>query len=261
MKAAAEWDAGEYEFGQRAELTLAVTNDSKHPILVRGSVLNFRKTNKKLRETHSMVIDPSEREVLKRLSVRIGPWAEKAGATATLSITFESKKGPNWEGQTTRMFPQDPALTITDASPTGRKIFISHSNSDRDNAIVEEAARIVKKAGFEPYVSEKDLRLGDDLWEKILDQILHCDGLIFLLTKDGAKSCDMREELGYARMCNEMKDGEAVKIVPIVEKGVDPSGSFKGKEYKEIDLGKVRPPTEQIADIILDSFVGRLDQT
>lgn len=259
MKAAAEWDADEYEFGQNAELTLTVTNDNKYPILVRSSVLNFRNTNKKLKETHSTPIDPFGREVLKRVSLRIGPWAEKAGATGNLSITYESKKGPNWEGQRTRKFPQDRALTITDASPSGQKIFISHSNSNRDKALVDEAERIVKKAGFEPYVSEKNLRLGDDLWKKILEQILHCDGLIFLLTKDGAKSHDMREELGYARMRNAIRADEAAKIVPIVEKGVDPSGSFKGKEYKEIVLGKSRPPTEQIANIILDSFVGRLN--
>lgn len=261
MKAAAEWDANEYKFGQSAELTLTVTNDSKYPILVRGSALNFRKTNKKLKETHSVSIDSSKSEVLKRIPVRIGPWAEKAGGTGTLSITYEAKKGSTWEMQKPRKFRQNRALTITNAHPTGQKIFISHSNSDRDKAIVEEAVRIVKKAGFEAYVSERDIRLGDDLWEKILKEILHCDGLIFLLTNDGVKSHDMREELGYARMRNAMKKGEGAKIVPIVEKGVDPSGSLKGKEYKEIDLGKPRPPTEQIADIILDSFVGRLVQT
>lgn len=261
MKATAEWDAKKYQFGQRAELTLTVTNDSRYPILVRGSTVNFRRTNKKLKESHSIPIDPNASKVVKKFVVTVGPWAEQAGATGTLTITYEAKKGTSWECPKPKTFSQDDALSIDDVSPTGQKIFISHSNSQRDGPILEEVERIAKKAGLEPYVSEKDPNLGDNLWKKILEQVRVCDGFIILLTKDGGRSCDMREELGYARMRNAVNDGTVAKIVPIVERGVDPAGSLKGEEYKEIDVGKPRLVANQIAEIIIDSFVKRTDET
>ena len=254
MKADAGWDAGECEFGQRAELTLTATSDTRHPILVHRSTVNFCQTSKVMKESHSIQINPHKSRQVRKISVVIGPWAEKAGATGTIHISYQAKRGPLWGNQETEQFQQDHALTITDARPTGRTIFISHSNRDRDKAVVGEAARIARKLGLEPYVAEDDPSLGDNLWQKILEQVRRCDGLIFLLTKDGGKSCDMREELGYARMRNAMKDGAAAKIVPIVERGVDPQGSFKGEEYWVIDLGKRSILTEQVADVIIDSF-------
>lgn len=260
MKAAVKWDAKTYRFGQRAKLTLTVTNDSNHPILLLHSTMNFHKTDKKLKKSHSIQIDPHESKMVWEISDVIGPWAERAGAIGTLCITYQVKKGSKWEKQKSQKFPQNNALTITDANSTGRTIFISHSNRDHDKEIVEEAERIVRKLGFEPYISEKNSQLGVNLWKKILGQIQACDGLLFILTKDGDKSCDMREELGYARMRNAICDDKAVKIVPIVEKGVDPAGSFKGEEYKEINYGEPRLAADQIVAIIIESFGKGLDQ-
>lgn len=256
MKAVLKWDAKEYRLGQRAKLEIIVTNNSKYPILVRASEVIFRKANKKLKKTHSALIDPHDSGTVWETSVIIGPWAEKAGATSTLSITHDIKKGSNWSGQKPKLFPQGSALTITDVRPTGQKIFISHSNRDRDKTIVEETARIVRKLGFKAYVSENDHSLGDNLWKNILKEVLGCDGLIFLLTKDGIKSCDMREELGYARARNATPENKMAKIVPIVEKGVEPAGSLKGEKYEEIDMDKPRTVPDRIAEIVTDSFVG-----
>lgn len=254
MKATAEWGAKECEFGKRAELAITVENDSDDPVLIHRSTVRFSRTNKEESESHSIRIGPHERRLVWKVSVVIGPWAERAGATGTLRIAYQAKRGSDWGNQETGEFPQDSALTITDARLTGRRIFISHTNRDRDRAAVKAAARAVRKLGFEPYVSEEDPRLGDNLWRKILEEVRRCDGLIFLLTEDGAESCDMREELGYARMRNAMGGGKAVKIVPIVEEGVDPSGSFKGDEYKRVDLGRPKLLADHIASIIIDSF-------
>ena len=254
MKATAAWGAEECEFGKRAELAVTVENDTDDPVLIHRSTVSFSRTSKEVSESHSIRVGPRERRQVWRVSVVIGPWAERAGATGTLRIAYQAKAGFEWGNQETGVFPQDSALTITDARPTGRRIFISHTNRGRDRAAVEAAARAVRKLGFEPYVSEEDPRLGDNLWKKILEQVRRCDGLVFLLTEDGAESCDMREELGYARMRNAMGGGGAVKIVPIVEKGVDPLGSFKGDEYKPVDLGRPRLLADHIASIIIESF-------
>lgn len=257
MKAAVEWGAEQYQFGQRAELKITVTNDTKHPILVHGSEVIFHKTNKKLKETHSIQIESGKSRVVWETSVTIGPWAEKAAATSSLRITYATKKGASWSGQNSKRILQGHALTITDATPTGQKIFVSHSNRDRDKKIVEETAQMIKKLGFEPYISERDRNLGGNLWKKIVDQILECDGLIFLITKDGVKSHDMREELGYARARNAMKGSKAeAKIVPIVERGVEPTGSLKGEKYEEIDIGKPSTVADRIAEIVTGSFAG-----
>ena len=254
MKAALEWDANEYQFGQRAGLKITVTNDGKYPILVQGSTVIFRKANKKLKKTHSMQIEANTIKSVWETSITIEPWAEKAGATSILCITYDTKRGASWSGQQSKRFPQGRALTITDASATDQKIFISHSNRDRDKTIVKETERIVGKLGFKPYMSENDHSLGDNLWKNILDQVLDCDGLIFLLTKDGAQSCDMREELGYVRAHNAMPENNAAKIVPVVEKGVEPTGSLKGEKYEEIDMDKPGTVPDRITEIVIDSF-------
>ena len=247
--------------GQRAELKIRVTNDAQSPIIIHGSAVHFHRTSKTLTASHSMLVDPLESRVIIKHPVTIGPWAERAGATCTLSIAYTAAEDSSWGGRESRKFPQGGALTIADARPTGRKIFISHSNRERDRAVLKAAERAARKAGLEPYVSEKDPKLGANLWEKILEQVRDCDGFLVLLTMDGDKSCDMREELGYVRMRNAIAENAAVGIVPVVEKGVEPSGSLKGMEYKEIDLDKPQLAADEIAEMIIDSFVGRVDQT
>ena len=262
MKATVEWDADAYQLGQVAKLTIAVTNDTKHTILIRGTHVDFRNTNKKCNEIHSIRFDPGQEDSIRTLSLTMGLWAEKAGATGSLRIIYEVEKDNQWSGQLSHHDLSIPALTITDASPNGIKIFISHSNRPEDKSLVEEIVRVAKKFGYGPYVSEKDSRPGRNLWDKILRQILDCDWFIVLFTKNGAQSCDMREELGYAQMRNAVPDASAqIKIIPLVEKGVEVTGSLKGMEYHDMDHSKSRLVASRVADIIIDSFEKERDET
>ena len=192
----------------------------------------------------------------------MGLWAEKAGATGNLRITYEVEKDNQWSGQLSHNDLSIPALTISDASPNRIKIFISHSNHPKDKSLVEEIVRVAKKFGYTPYVSEKDSRPGGNLWDKILGQILDCDWFIVLFTKNGAQSCDMREELGYAQMRNAVPDASAqIKIIPLVEKGVEVTGSLKGMEYHDINHSKSRLVASRVADIIIDSLEEERNET
>ena len=262
MKAVAEWDADAYQLGQAAKLTITVTNDAKHTILIRGTRVDFRNTNKKHNEAHSIRLDAGQTDTIKTLSLRMGLWAEKAGAAGSLSVTYEAVKGDQWSGQLSHANSPIPPLTIADASSNGIKIFISHSNNSKDKSLVEEIVRVAKKLGCIPYVSEKDSRPGNNLWNKILGQILRCDWFIVLFTKSGARSCDMREELGYAQMRNAAAGNSTpIKIIPLVEKGVEVTGSLKGMEYYDMDHNKSRLVADRVAGIIIDSFEKERDET
>ena len=132
---------------------------------------------------------------------------------------------------------------------------ISHSNKD-GAALLEEAKSTVKRLGFGVYVAEEDGRLDEQLHQKILKNVAESDGILFLLTENGMRSLDVREELGYARMKRWMSGG-GMKIMPLVAEGVRPTGLLAGAEYKTMDPRNPRNVEDMVASAVLDEFSGK----
>lgn len=106
------------------------------------------------------------------------------------------------------------------------KVFISHCT--RDMKIVSEFKKLVEDKGIEAYVATSDIRPGDVLWDKIEKNIRTSNCLVAILTKDGSMSGTLQNELGVAK-------ASKIRIVPIVEEGVDPKGVLAGIEYVKLD--------------------------
>ncbi|MFC1786843.1 toll/interleukin-1 receptor domain-containing protein [Halobacteriota archaeon] len=102
------------------------------------------------------------------------------------------------------------------------KVFISHSTKDMD--IVHELCISLEFVEIEPYVSEYDPEPGEELSQKIKNNIDDSEYVVALLTDDGIRSQWVNHEIGYA-------DKAGKKIIPIVEEGVKVSGFLKSKEY------------------------------
>ncbi|NQE45181.1 hypothetical protein C5S31_04055 [ANME-1 cluster archaeon GoMg2] len=79
-------------------------------------------------------------------------------------------------------------------------------------------------------LSEGDPKPGYPLWLKINEMIRKSSAILILWTNKGAESGDIREEIGIAIGARKAK-----KMVPLVEKGVEPKGSLKGLEYVIFD--------------------------
>lgn len=101
------------------------------------------------------------------------------------------------------------------------KVFISHSTKDMH--LVEEFKKLVEAKGIEAYVAAKDVQPGGVLSDKLVKNIKASNCLVAILTKDGVMSGTLQNELGVAKASN-------IRIVPLVEEGVNPEGVLSGIE-------------------------------
>lgn len=106
------------------------------------------------------------------------------------------------------------------------KVFISHSTADMD--LVDQLKRWLEVNGIEAYVAQIYPHPGISLADKVKSAIQNCDCFIALLTKDGARSEWVREEIGIAFAADR-------PVVPIVEIGTQVKGVLVDKEYIRFD--------------------------
>jgi hypothetical protein len=106
------------------------------------------------------------------------------------------------------------------------KVFISYSTKDMH--IVEEFKKLVEAKGIEAYVAAKDVQPGGVLSDKLVKNIKTSNCLVAIMTKDGVMSGTLQNELGVAK-------ASKIRIVPLVEEGVDPKGVLSGIEQLRFD--------------------------
>lgn len=106
------------------------------------------------------------------------------------------------------------------------KVFLSHSSGDAE--AVDMFRGQAAAAGMEVYLAEHDVQPGESLAEKVQKAIRRSDAIVVLLTKSGAASAYVHQEVGVA-----IEAGKPV--IPIVEKGVSNLAMLGGIEYVSFD--------------------------
>jgi nucleoside 2-deoxyribosyltransferase len=111
----------------------------------------------------------------------------------------------------------------------GHSLFLSHNSADM--AVVHEVKRRSEAAGVSIYLYEDDVRAGTSLAAKLTEAIRTADGLIAILTKQGATRPAIQQEIGVAV-------GLGKPVYAMVEDGVDPATLtlLQGLEYIRLDL-------------------------
>jgi hypothetical protein len=104
------------------------------------------------------------------------------------------------------------------------EVFFSHSNHSEDGDLVKALHSLLANNGIGCFIAEQTPKYGEILWKKIRSGIGSADRVLVLWTKHGAKSGDVREELGITV-------GARKRFIPIVEKGAKLEGSLIGTEY------------------------------
>ncbi len=106
------------------------------------------------------------------------------------------------------------------------KVFLSHSGGDAEVASMfrNQAAA----AGMEVYLAEHDVQPGGSLAGKIRTAIRQSDAIVVLLTKSGAASAYVHQEIGVAIEAGRL-------VIPIVERGVSTLAMLGGIEYISLD--------------------------
>lgn len=108
------------------------------------------------------------------------------------------------------------------------RVFISHSTADM--GLVYQLKYWPEANGIEAYVAQLYPQPGTPLADKVINEIRACDCFLALLTRDGARSEWVREEIGAA-VSAKHTTGRPAAVVPILEEGVQLKGLLADKEY------------------------------
>lgn len=108
-------------------------------------------------------------------------------------------------------------------------IFISHSFKDKE--LAKRIKGQLMELDLTCYLAEDDPQYGKSLTKKIMGAIDRCKLVIAVLTKNGALSASVNQEIGYAKKAG--KD-----IIPLVEEGVDPALFMIEGEWAEFSKDK-----------------------
>jgi hypothetical protein len=107
----------------------------------------------------------------------------------------------------------------------------------------------MRTCGLTGYFAEDDAKPGITLWDKIAREIMLSDAFLVLWTKNAAISGDVREEIGIAIGAKKQD-----KIVPMVERGIEVSGSLKSRGIEWVDY--VAPNHTEALSKALGSIMG-----
>lgn len=122
------------------------------------------------------------------------------------------------------------------------KVFISHSVAD--HSLVYQLKYWLDLNGIQTYVAEFYPAPGMPLGDKIAAAIRDSDCVIAVLTRDGARSNWVHQEIGAAKLANR-------PVIPLVEKGVPLVGFVDGVEYIPVSPDDPRDAITRVIDYLV----------
>ncbi len=167
------------------------------------------------------------------VDVALGVRTYRVGVLAQRLVPGEEGRAAAWKDFGQMWAAGDNKIRIVAHADRDYQVFVSHSNHADDKQLVECLASMLQSNGIRPFVAEEFRRYGENLWTKIRKGIIKADWMIVLWTKHGAKSPDVREELGIAV-------GSRKRFVPVIEHGAKAKGSLIGAEYVRLVKEKHR---------------------
>lgn len=239
MKAAFSWllthylDKGKgpyypYEYGI---LKSQIRNTGKTRIHISKVGIEFdwmKEANIWWNEDCSVELLPGDSKSLPSLKFRIPIDVEIRSHTYKVGVNTEVLTNSEWESKGTVLGEKTYHFLVSKHPRRDFKVFISHSNDSKDDQLIDTIHNLLDRCGVDAYIAEKRAEPGTLLWSKIEREIRTSDAMVVLWTKTGARSGDVREEIGIA-----VGLGRYKQIVPIAE--VKLQGSLKGKEYASLD--------------------------
>jgi len=120
-------------------------------------------------------------------------------------------------------------------------VFLAHSVKNPN--ILHTISRYLDTYGIKVHIAEREAQPGNRVSEKISNMVDQSDCLLALLTKEGADSQWVNQEIGYAK-----KAGK--RIIPVVEKGVEIKGFVQDIEWITFDANETHETLQQIVNWI-----------
>ena len=229
-----------YRYLDICTVTVIVKNNCATPITVFESSVLYN--NKQLfTKVCDVKVLPGKICKLPSIKFTIGLWANYWSNTSKIKIGYRETNNKTSEMKYSSVWGE--YIIIKNAAKKHKRIFVSHSNTPRDDCILEKTTSVLTKIGFTPYVAEFNFEKRP-LWQKIWNKIHSSDLFVTLYTKDGIKSGDVREENGIAFGMSKQK-------IAIVEEGMSAPGSHLGLEYVSVDVENLDESLQKFANLVL----------
>jgi hypothetical protein len=167
-------------------------------------------------------IGPHKAADLPDIKFNIALSASKGSHNYKPGISYLLLEDDEWKPYREEYDPKGEFLEIQPLPKKDFTVFISHSNAQEDKKIIRECKSAMNSCGITGYFAEDDFKPGTVIWNKIKTKIAYSDAFMVLWTENASKSGDVREEIGIAIGNDKQK-----QIVPIVEEGIEVTGSIK----------------------------------
>ena len=244
-----------YHYGQTAKMSISVTNDGEETAIVHKVEARILTEKWQNVSQGSMRVDPGKSKHLGDASFVVGLWSAGRGALFEGRALYTAQeKPPHWSTEQETI--DRGSIDVEAAPPNGRKVFVSHSNMDKD--LVAKIAEALRLFGFAPYVAEDHTKPGKNLWGKITKNMSDSHAALVILTESALESNGVWEEIGRAQMMRHLRPkGTDFEIIPVVAGGVDAgmlSGSLAGCECAILDTERPGGGMDDIMDAVCKSL-------
>ena len=112
------------------------------------------------------------------------------------------------------------------------KVFISHSSADK--TFVRRLSRAIEDAGFQVWLDEKELLVGDPLPQKISDGVASAAVVLVVVSEAATQSRWLKFELNHATQ--RMVEGKS-RVIPVVIDKADLPAEVAGLLYADFTRG------------------------
>lgn len=217
---------------QKGDLAfIQLTNKLKKRMIVTRVLLKFdwMGTYRYFRECN-VRIEPGETVDLPDITFRVSLGVSPGSHNFKPGISYMLLEGGKWVSHDNTYVSRGDFVEVQRLPSRDFTIFVSHSNSSSDANLVRVCKDAMRTCGLTSYFAEQDARPGIKLWNKIAIEIMRSDAFLVLWTENASESGDVREEIGIAIGAKKQD-----RIVPVVERGIEVSGSLKSRGVEWVD--------------------------
>ena len=167
------------------------------------------------------------------IRIRLLALLDAAGVkhTSAAPLTGEAKQLAAYYLAYTDCYFKDLPADLDRDELTDVRVFMSHSSTDKDHA--RRLADTLQATGIKVWLDERELTVGDSLWDEIGHGIDESDYLILLISPRSVASSWVKRELN-AGLATELTDGKK-RVLPVVVEPTDIPVFLRERLY--CDLG------------------------